>query len=301
MCLTCVLPLMVSGPAPVFPTSAPEPGWLKDKLGGSITWTGCAGFVLEVGGERICFDPYASNPGLRDTLFRPARPDHALVERTFGKVSGIFVGHTHFDHAMDVAPLAKANPGCVVHASPTTTEICRRQGVPDDQLHPVEDGERVTIGPFTVEAIASRHGTVPIASRIDVIELRGEGMPKTVFRWPRGQVFAYRVEVGGLSLHLQTSAGIEDSPLARQAPVDVLIACLAARQGTEGYFRRLGERLCPKVIIPCHHDNFFRPLSEPPRPVARLDWPGFLDDVARLADAYGTRLVQLPRGAAVAI
>jgi L-ascorbate metabolism protein UlaG (beta-lactamase superfamily) len=301
MCLTCVLPLMVSGPAPVFPTTAPEPGWLgKAPLGGSITWTGCAGFVLEVAGERICFDPYASNPGLRDTLFRPARPDHALVERTFGQVSGIFVGHTHFDHAMDVAPLAKANPGCVVHGSSTTTEICRRQGVPDDQLHPVEDGEQVTIGPFTVEAIASRHGTVPFASRIDVIELRGEGMPKTVFRWPRGKVFAYRVEVGGLSLHLQTSAGIEDAPLARQQPVDVLIACLAARQGTEGYFRRLGERLRPKVIIPCHHDNFFRPLSEPPRPVARLDWPGFLDDVAQLTDAHGTRLVQLPRGVAVA-
>lgn len=288
--------------APVFPTSAPAPDWLgRAPLGGTITWTGCAGFILEVGGERICFDPYVSNPGVLATLLRPARPDHALIERTFGAVSAIFVGHTHFDHAMDVAPLALANPGCVVHGSATTTEICRRQSVGDEQLHTVEDATTVAVGPFTVEAIASRHGTVPVAGRIDVIELSGDAMPRTVFRWPRGQVFAYRVEVGGLSIHLQTSAGIEDEPLARQRPVDVLIACLAAREGTEGYFRRLGEQLRPKVIIPCHHDNFFRPITEPPRAVPRLDWPAFLADVAELSDAYGTRLVQLPRGVSVAL
>ncbi|WP_436494709.1 MBL fold metallo-hydrolase [Actinokineospora sp. HUAS TT18] len=293
MCLTCVLPMLLPAAPTPFPTAAPDAGWAGREVGGRITWTGCAGFLLEVDGTRICFDPYASNPGVRDTLFRPARPNQALITETFGKVDAIFVGHTHFDHAMDVAPLALAS-GCVVHGSATTTEICRRQGV--DRLHTVADGTKVEIGPFTVEAIASRHGKVPVAGRIDVLELSGTGMPRTVFRWPRGQVFAYRVEVGGLAIHLQTSAGIEDAPLARQEPVDVLIACLAARQGTDRYFQRLGEQLRPKVIVPCHHDNFFRPLSEPPRPVARLDWPAFLDDVAALSDAYGTRLVQLPRG-----
>ncbi|WP_157368361.1 MBL fold metallo-hydrolase [Alloactinosynnema sp. L-07] len=302
MCLTCVLPMMLPGAAPTpFATDAPEAGWLGRELGGRITWTGCAGFLMELDGTRICFDPFASNPGVLDTLLRPARPDRGLIADTFGQVDAIFVGHTHFDHAMDVAPLALANPACVVHGSATTTEICGRQGVGDGQLRTMTDGAKVEIGPFTVEAVASRHGTVPVAGRIDVLELRGTGLPRTVFRWPRGQVFAYRVEVGGVAIHLQTSAGIEDAPLARQRPADVLIACLAARQGTARYFERLGERLRPKVIIPCHHDNFFRPLSEPPRPVARLDWPGFLDDAAALSAAHGTRLVQLPRGVAVAL
>ena len=52
-------------------------------------------------------------------MLRPARSDTDLVRRTFGTVSAAFVGHTHFDHAMDVAALARANPGAVVHGSAT--------------------------------------------------------------------------------------------------------------------------------------------------------------------------------------
>lgn len=304
MCLSCIAPaaMVAGGVEPeVFTSRPPEPGWLGgEPVGGLITWTGCAGFVLEVDGTRICFDPYASNPGLVDLLLRPARPNTELLERTFGAVSAIFVGHTHFDHALDVAPLAKANPGSVVHGSATTVEICRRQGLGEGQLCEVADGFRVTIGPFSVEAIGSQHGIVPIAGRVDVIELSGTGLPRTPFRWPRGDVFAYRVEVAGRAMHIQTSAGIVDGPLSRQRPVDLLIACLAARQGTPRYFERLGERLRPKVLVPCHHDNFLRPLDAPPRPLPRLDWPDFLDDAERLEGAYGTRLVRLPRGVPVA-
>ncbi len=306
MCLTCMSMLALTGsdgaPASpeVFTSQLPEPGWLApEPVGGRITWTGCAGFVLEYDGERICVDPYASNPGPAALFLRPARPDVPLVRQTFGEVSAIFVGHTHFDHAMDVAPLAKAHQGTVVYGSDTTVEICRRQGMAADQLREVSDGHRTTVGPFTVEAIASRHGTVPYAGRVDVIGLRGRGLPRTAFRWPRGDVYAYRVEFGGRSVHLHTSAGIEDEPLRRQQPVDVLVACLAARQGTPRYLERLAGKLRPKVLIPCHHDNFLRPLAAPPRPVARLDWPDFLADAARLHQQYGTRLVRLPRGVPV--
>ncbi|TSE00684.1 MBL fold metallo-hydrolase [Skermania sp. ID1734] len=282
----------------IFPTQAPAPGWLTGKPGvGTITWTGCAGFLFDVEGTRICVDPFVSNPGFVDAFFRPARPNAALVRQKFPDVAAAFIGHSHWDHAMDVAVLAAA--GTVVHGSTTTAELCRRQGVSDARLVQVGDGDRISVGPFTVEVIESRHGIVPLASKIDVIELRGQGMPSTPFRWPRGAVFAYRVEFGGQSVHVQTSAGIADGPLARQAPADVLIACLAARQGTPHYLQRLGEQLRPKVLIACHHDNFLHPVDQRPRPVPRLDWPEFLESAAELRQKYGTRLVQLPRGVAV--
>lgn len=307
MCIACLSPTMMTAPtagtAPeIFPSAAPAPGWLGgEPLGATVTWTGCAGITFDYNGTRICFDPFVSNPGVVDAMFRSARPDADLVNRTFGNVDAAFIGHTHWDHAMDVAVLAKPNANTVVHGSATTTEICRRQGVADAQLHTVTDGERLTVGPFTVEAVASQHGIVPIASKIDVIELRGSGMPRSPFRWPRGQVFSYRVEFGGRTFYVHTSAGFEDVPFARQQPVDVLIACLAARQGTPGYFERLGSQLRPRAIIPCHHDNFMRPIDAPPRPVPRLEWSEFLRDVAELEQDYATRLVQLPRGVAVAI
>lgn len=284
----------------IFPTAAPGPGWLAtDPIGGTITWTGCAGFLFDVDDTRIAIDPFVSNPGFVDAFFRPARSDGPRVRRTFERVSAAFVGHSHWDHAMDVGAIARANPDAIVHGSETTAELCRRQGVSSDQVAVVRDGERVTFGPFTIEAVESRHGIVPLAHRFDVAELQGSGMPRTAFRWPKGAVFAYRVEVAGLSFHLHTSAGLEDAPFARQQPVDVLIVCLAARQGTPRYFERLGAQLRPKVVIPCHHDNFLRSLDEPPRAIPKLDWPEFLARVAELTDRYGTRLVQLPRGVAV--
>ena len=305
MCLACLTgPMMVapiaSARPEIFPAQAPAPGWLgPDALGATITWTGCAGIVLDYEGTKICFDPFVSNPGVVDALLRPAKSKSDLVQRAFGGVAAAFVGHTHWDHAMDVAEIARGNPDAVVYGSETTTEICRRQGVSERQVHTVVDRETRTIGPFTVEAVASQHGIVPIANKIDVLELRGTGMPRSPFRWPRGQVFSYRVAFGGRTFYLHTSAGFEDEPFARQQPVDVVIACLAARQGTPDYIARLGRQLQPKVIIPCHHDNFLKPVDDKPQPVPRLEWPVFLEDCLELTSKYGTRLVQLPRGRTV--
>lgn len=303
MCLGCMAAMTAptaGAPADIFPTDGPAPGWLRgEPIGATITWTGCAGIVLAYEGTRICFDPFVSNPGFVDTFFRSARSDGVRVRRSFADMSAIFVGHTHWDHAMDVAEVATLSPSAVVYGSDTTTEIVRRQGIGESQLHTVVDGEQLTVGPFRVEAVASQHGIVPVANKIDVIELRGTGMPRSPFRWPRGQVFSYRVTFADTSFYLHTSAGFEPEPFARQQPVDVVIACLAARQGTPDYFARIGAQLRPKVFIPCHHDNFLESQDKPPKPVPRLEWPQFLDDVADLGRDYGTRLVQLPRGEAI--
>ena len=85
--------------------------------------------------------------------------------------------------------------------------------------------------------------------------------------------------------------------MARQRPVDVLVACVAARAGTPHYLARLAERLRPRVFVPCHHDDFFRPLAAPPRPIATLEWPRFLREAALLTKAHGTRVWLPPRSA----
>ncbi len=304
MCVGCLaLPGLVLDPGSndIFPGDEPEPGLRLEPVGGTVTWTGCAGFLIEFDGVRICFDPFVSNPGIADVFLRAAKPNAELVRSLIGPADAVFVGHSHWDHAMDVAEVAKL--GAVVHGSETTVELCRRQGIPESRLAAVTDGFTTTVGPFTISAIGSRHGIVPIFRHLDAPGLPKQGLPRAPIRWPMGEVFAYRVEVAGergaRSIHLHTSAGIEDAPLARQQPVDVLIACLAARQGTPDYFARLAEVLQPRVLVPCHHDNFLRPVQSAPKPVPRLDWPGFLGDVARMRERHGTDLVQLPRGVPV--
>ena len=99
---------------------------------------------------------------------------------------------------------------------------------------------------------------------------------------------------------MQGSAGLLDGPLGRQEPVDVLVACLAARAGTPGYLERLGARLRPRVLVPCHHDDFFRPLGAAPAPIRTLRWSSFRVEARTLEAAYGTRLWRPTRGEAAA-
>lgn|GEM_PF-6821054 len=294
MCLVCLLGVGGSerdaATAP-FPT-APEPFPLAgaQALGLSVTWTGVAGFVLERDGTRIAFDPFASRPGLWATLWRRPHSDGAAVARHFGGLAAAFVGHAHHDHAMDLPALAAASPEARIVGGPTVVELCRRQGVAGARLEIAQDGARFEVGPFTVEAVGAEHGVVPLVRFLDRATLNEHGLPSTPFRYPRGEVFAWRVEVAGGSVFLQGSAGLKDGSLLRQRPADVLVACLAARAGTPRYLERLGERLHPQVLVPCHHDDFFRPLSELPRPIATLRWGAFLGEAAHLARTYGTKL-----------
>jgi L-ascorbate metabolism protein UlaG (beta-lactamase superfamily) len=75
-----------------------------------------------------------------------------------------------------------------------------------------------------------------------------------------GQVFGISVDVAGSTFYHQGSANLIDDAL-RLRGVDVLLAGVAGRGSTAGYWRRLLGLLAPQTVIPTHHDDFFRPLN----------------------------------------
>src|SRR3954449_5205520 len=79
-------------------------------VGLELEWLGVAGYRLTYEGVTLFVDPYVSRVPLRALLTRrPALPDAERLERYVhapGEVAGIVVGHTHFDHAVDVPALA---------------------------------------------------------------------------------------------------------------------------------------------------------------------------------------------------
>lgn len=300
MCVACALAASLwDSPASADPFPA-EATPFPLRRGGTpdvtLTWTGVAGLVLEAEGTRIAFDPFVTRPGVLATLLARAEPDRAAVERTFSGLEAVFVGHAHYDHAMDVSAVALASPRARIFGGRTAVALLERLGSAPGRLEAVEDASTAEVGPFRVEAVRAAHGVVPLARLVDRVGLPGRGVPRTPFRWPRGEVFGWRVEVRGRTLHVQGSAGIDDAALSRQGKADVLVACVAARKGTPRYLERLGERLRPAVLVPCHHDDFFRPLSEAPRPVATLRWGAFLREAAALERAFGTLLYLPARG-----
>src|SRR5262245_43194530 len=120
MCVVCALAAGIRGAdrleADAFPAeSAPFPWRDGRPVGGLLTWTGAAGFVIEAGGARVALDPFVTRPGLFSALFRRASPDRGAVARAFSGLDAVFLGHAHFDHAMDVAAVAEASPRARIH------------------------------------------------------------------------------------------------------------------------------------------------------------------------------------------
>ena len=258
-----------TGAAALFPLEAePFPLAGSDALGLTVTWTGVAGFVLEREGVRIAFDPFVTRPGLWATLLRRPASDQAAVARAFSGLAAAFAGHTHHDHAMDLPALAQASPAARLVGGRVTVDLCRRSGV---------GAGAPASRPWTARASRWapspwrpwRPSTAwcPWSGTWTGSSLAEHGLPAHALPLSPGR--GLRLARGGRRPHRSTSRGapgLRDTTLGRQGPVDVLVACLAARAGTPRYLERLGERLRPRVLVPCHHDDFFRPLSALPGP-----------------------------------
>jgi L-ascorbate metabolism protein UlaG (beta-lactamase superfamily) len=227
-----------------------------------VEWLGVSGYRLTYEGVSIFIDPYVSRAPLRRLLLRrPALSDPALVDRYIhapGPVAGVLVGHTHFDHAIDAPALARRF-GCAAYGSESLARLMRLYGLGSVVVEP---GRPYELGPFVVRFVPSRHAKLILGRRVPFDgELTCEhlhGLSPSAYKC--GQVWGIRIEVAGIALYHQGSANLVDEALARE-PVDVFLAGIAGRGWTPHYWRRILPKLDPRVVVPAHYDNFFRPLD----------------------------------------
>ena len=227
-----------------------------------IEWLGVTGYRLTYEGVSIVIDPYVSRATLLDLLLRrPALSDPALVARYLdvpGRLAGVLVGHTHFDHAID-APALVSLHGCPAYGSSSLRVLMRLHGLDSEVVSP---GVVYELGPFAVRFVPSRHAKLILGRRVPFDgELTCEhlhGLSPAAYKC--GDVFGIRVDVAGASLYHQGSANLVDDALGRE-PVDVFLAGIAGRSYTPRYWERVLPRLDPRVVVAAHFDDFFRPLD----------------------------------------
>lgn len=234
-----------------------------DLAGLEVEWLGTAGFRLTAEGTTLLIDPYVTRPGLRAVaLDKPLRSSSELVDRHLPRADAVLVGHTHFDHALDVPAVARRD-GCTVYGSRSLRHLMGLHGLAGSAVE-VEPHRRYEIGPFTVRFVPSRHSrllgglAVPSGGELTcdhVDELTGRA-------YGCGQVWGIAIEVAGLTLYHQGSADLlDDERLPRG--VDVFLCGIAGRAFAPGYLRRILPRLEPAVVVPQHWDDFLAPLDGP--------------------------------------
>lgn len=249
-----------------------------------IEWLGTAGYRLTYEGQTLLIDPYLTRVPLRAVFQRrPALADRSLHERflgrsTLGTVAGIVVGHTHFDHAIDV-PVLTHSLDTTAYGSDSLRRLMSLYGL---EQRTVEVSPRVPyeLGPFTVRFFPSLHSklllgyAVPFDGALSCEHL--DALSPAAYKC--GAVYGIHVTVADATLYHQGSANLIDDEVPTGG-VDLFLAGIAGRSFTEAYWSRILSRLRPAVVVANHFDDFFRPLDAPLGFSTNVNLAGLPDEI----------------------
>jgi L-ascorbate metabolism protein UlaG (beta-lactamase superfamily) len=258
-----------------------------DKTDVTVRWLGAAGFAIEHGGFTVLIDPYLTRASLSQCLLSALRPDHSIIARHVPRADAIVVGHTHFDHVLDVPVIAKRT-GARVFGSTSASRLCRAAEVDASRVIDVERAIKngvfeSEIGPFRFRFFASAHsklmlGRVPWPGDIDDCD----ALPMRLSHYRCGAVFACELTVAGKRvLHLGSAEIVEANlPRNAQSP-DLMLTCVAGWTKSERFPERLAQVLAPKNVLLSHWDDFFRPIDEEARALPALRTHALIDRLTR--------------------
>jgi L-ascorbate metabolism protein UlaG (beta-lactamase superfamily) len=261
-----------------------------------IEWLGVSGYRLSCEGKTLFVDPYLSRVPLRDlVLRRTALPDPAALDRFVhapDEVVGVLVGHTHFDHAVD-APAIARRFGCKAYGSDSLVTLMGLHGLAEQTVE-VEPYRTYELGPFEVGFTPSVHSKLLLGLAVpydgDLTCEHLDGLSPNAYRC--GQVWGISIKVAGVHFYHQGSANLLDDAIREQG-VDVFLAGVAGRNFTRDYWKRILPRLDPRVVVPTHYDNFFRPLGQRMEFVSNVQLAALPDEIGTVS--ADIELAALPR------
>jgi L-ascorbate metabolism protein UlaG (beta-lactamase superfamily) len=244
-----------------------------------LTWLGTAGFRLAYQGIVVWIDPYVTRLSLRELVARRVvPPSERAIAAWIDRADAVLVGHTHFDHALDVPAIARRF-GARVFGSRSMARLMKLHELAALAVV-VEPHRDYEVGPFRFHFVPSRHSKLQLGLAVPYAgELTCEHVDElTPQRYRCGQVWGLYIEVAGLRIYHQGSADLIEDEI-RDRGVDLFLCGISGRRFTPRYVERIVRALAPGRIIPMHYDDFFRPLDAPTRFSLNVNLTGFADEV----------------------
>jgi L-ascorbate metabolism protein UlaG (beta-lactamase superfamily) len=263
---------------------------------------GTTTIVLDDGETAIMTDGFFSRPGKWQLLtgkISPdaARIDHALSRANVGRLAAVLVAHSHYDHAMDSAAVAKRT-GALLIGSESTANIGRGEAFPEDRIRVVAGGESFTFGRFKVTIFKSPHSPGALFEG----EITGPlHTPARGSAYREGGNYSFLVEHGGRGILIHPSAnfirGIFKTARADIVFLGVGVLGKQSDQFAEDYWREVVQATGARLVLPIHWDDFTLPLDQPLTPMPPLmdEFDRGMQMVQRMAkrDAVAVRLMPL--------
>jgi L-ascorbate metabolism protein UlaG (beta-lactamase superfamily) len=252
-----------------------------------LWWLGQSGFLLAHAGRHLLLDPYLSDsltrkyhgtdkPHVRMTglVIEPERLDF---------VEAVTSSHHHTDHLDPdtLAPLLRAAPDAPLLAPAAHRDMAlERARISADRLVELDDGTRVELAGFTVEAVPAAH---------EEIERDDAGHMKFL---------GFVVDAGPFRVYHAGDTLAYDGMAERIGAVDVALLPINGRDPARGVAGNLdaeqaatlAAQLPARLTVPCHYE-MFEFNTAPPEPfVAACERLGVQPAVLRAGERLDVRV-----------
>lgn len=276
-----------------FHTLEVEQGNTQNTNSLSVSWFGASFVMIDDGKSSVLIDPFVSreeNTPLDILIGANAEVSKEKVQQKaslpeFQRSRVILVGHSHYDHSIDVAEFAR-ELNIPVFGSKSTSRIVEAHGY--ENFNEIDTGTVISSeiigGGFDIHVLPGAHGAPPFFWDPLEEEVADDfSLPAPISEYGLGEVHSFLiVHRRGTILHMG-SAGIAPGSFDHLAnQVDVILLPLIGRPDTDQYLADIVGKLRPKVVIPIHYDNLFQPSNEEIRVVRQADLGGFFSAMQRL-------------------
>ena len=273
----------------------------------TVTYLGVSGFLIAYRGRTLLTAPMFSNPPITDVAPEKTypfwraptiRPDTQLIERLLpaaaDSASMILVGHSHYDHLLDVPYIATHRATSArIYGTPTMKHILMGDPRLRADRARVQDLDGSALGTakragtwyydrdssFRIMALVADHAPTFRALRLSITFAKGtldrdlDTLPRTAESWPLGETYTYLIDVlrrGSTDpvfrIYYQDAPNTAPKgfppPLERQ--VDLALLCLPTSRNVQPPAPdSLLSVLAPRYVVASHWESFFRPQIYP--------------------------------------
>lgn len=238
------------------------------------TFLGVSTVLLDDGETALLTDGFFTRPNVLRSVVSRVGPDErriraGLVLGGVDRLAAVLVAHSHYDHALDSAAVARLT-GATVLGSASTRLVALGGGLPDDRIRVLTPGEPLAFGAFTITALPARHSPGDIAPG-EVEHLLHP--PAKVRDYRTGGCFSFHVAHPDGQLLVHASANAEPGALAGHRAYTAYLGIGVLGRQTEAfrdtYWRETVAAVGARRVVPIHWDNFTRGLHRPLRPLPR--------------------------------